>query len=169
MLIGSHFIDSSFNLGLGRTSDHPDWKPACLWIKENTPEDAVFLTPRYQKSFKWYAERGEVFSTKDIPQDALSITEWSERWGVVNRVLYYISVSYNDRVPFVYTADPLQVKHDQLKYALDQVVDKYDCQYLVIDRTMTANAWMKPDWTYQKIYPTTDNENQTYEVYRIHE
>ncbi|PHS12707.1 MAG: hypothetical protein COA78_07935 [Blastopirellula sp.] len=169
LLIGSHFIDSSFNLGLGRTTDHPDWKPVCLWIKENTPADAIFLTPRYQKSFKWNAERGEVFSTKDIPQDARSITEWSDRWNAVNRALYYISVPYKDRVPFVYTADPLQLKHDQLKYALDQVIDKYDCQYLVIDHRITANAWMKPGSTYQKVYPTAQSGNDTYEVYQIHE
>lgn len=56
-----------------------DWLNVCNWIRENTPTDAVFLTPRRSQSFKWRASRAEVVTRKDIPQDAAGIVEWSRR------------------------------------------------------------------------------------------
>ena len=37
------------------------------------------MTPHEQQTFKWYAGRSEVVCWKDIPQDADSILEWSQR------------------------------------------------------------------------------------------
>ncbi len=34
-----------------------EWIQVCAWIRENTPPDALFLTPRAQQTFKWYAQR----------------------------------------------------------------------------------------------------------------
>src|SRR5262245_41460819 len=34
-----------------------DWTNACAWIAAQTPTDAMFLTPREQQTFKWYAGR----------------------------------------------------------------------------------------------------------------
>ncbi len=51
----------------------------CAWVAENTPADAVFLTPRLDQTFRWYAGRAEVVSRKDIPQDAPGIVEWWRR------------------------------------------------------------------------------------------
>lgn len=56
-----------------------DWAVACDWIRENLPEDAVLITPRQGSSFKWRAERPEVVTYKDIPQDAASMVEWRRR------------------------------------------------------------------------------------------
>jgi hypothetical protein len=56
-----------------------DWREACHWISENAPPDAVFLTPRLDHTFRWYAQRAEVASRKDIPQDAPGIVEWWRR------------------------------------------------------------------------------------------
>lgn len=64
-----------------------DWTAACQWINKNTPRDALFLIPRYNRNFKWYAERAEYFSYKDMPQDAVRLLEWNRRrlllddWG----------------------------------------------------------------------------------------
>ena len=40
---------------------------------------AIFLTPTDHQTFKWYAQRAELVTWKDVPQDAESIVEWSER------------------------------------------------------------------------------------------
>jgi len=56
-----------------------NWVKVCHWIRDNTEENAVFITPSQQQTFKWYAERTEVFSWKDIPQDAAKIVEWDRR------------------------------------------------------------------------------------------
>ena len=54
------------------------WREMCGWIAENTPEDAVFLVPRRDESFKWYAKRANVSTWKEMPQDAESLVKWYE-------------------------------------------------------------------------------------------
>ncbi len=56
-----------------------NWVRVCQWIKDNTPREAEFLTPRQQQTFKWYAARIEYVNWKDIPQDPLGIVEWRTR------------------------------------------------------------------------------------------
>ncbi len=41
-----------------------DWLAVCAWIREETPEDSLWLTPRYQQTFPWYALRAEVVNWK---------------------------------------------------------------------------------------------------------
>ena len=60
---------------------YQDWVQVCGWIREETPSAAVFLTPRRQQTFKWYAHRAEIVSWKDIPQDALGLIQWHERFS----------------------------------------------------------------------------------------
>jgi hypothetical protein len=67
----------------------PAWRELCEWIAEHTPQDAVFLTPRLDQTFHWYAGRAEVVSRKDIPQDARGIVEWWRR----NLAIYAVSPS----------------------------------------------------------------------------
>jgi hypothetical protein len=55
------------------------WVEVCDWIKANTPEDAVFLTPRYSNTLKWRADRAEVVTWKDVPQDAEHLNQWWQR------------------------------------------------------------------------------------------
>ncbi len=62
---------------------HPEFGRLAVVVRlgthENTPTDAVFLTPRLAQTFRWYAERAEVVNRKDIPQDAPGIVEWWRR------------------------------------------------------------------------------------------
>ena len=60
-----------------------NWVKTCDWIRDNTPPDALFVTPLNQQTFKWYAQRSEVASRKDMPQDAKSILPWLERLSVL--------------------------------------------------------------------------------------
>jgi hypothetical protein len=59
--------------------DFDAWVDVCKWAAENTSDDALFLTPRLNLSFKWHAGRPEVVNRKDVPQDARSIVEWHRR------------------------------------------------------------------------------------------
>lgn len=70
----------------GKMRDYASWVDACQWIAENTPADALFLTPRTAHSFKWRAGRAEVVTRKDVPQDAASVVEWFRR---LHDVHYY--------------------------------------------------------------------------------
>ena len=58
--------------------DYRSWREMCNWIAENTEEDAVFLVPRRDESFKWYAKRANVSTWKEMPQDAASMVKWYE-------------------------------------------------------------------------------------------
>jgi len=55
------------------------WQDVCDWIRANTPPTAQFLTPRGAASFNWRAERPEVVSWKNIPQDPAGIIAWRQR------------------------------------------------------------------------------------------
>jgi hypothetical protein len=68
-----------------KLADPAAWRELCEWVAQNTPPDAVFLTPRSAQSFHWYAERAEVVNQKDLPQDALHIVEWWARLQDVHR------------------------------------------------------------------------------------
>ena len=61
------------------------WREMCQWAASETPNDAVFLTPRLAQTFRWYAGRAEVVSRKDIPQDAAGIVEWWRRMERIYR------------------------------------------------------------------------------------
>ncbi|QDT68308.1 hypothetical protein MalM25_12290 [Planctomycetes bacterium MalM25] len=62
-----------------RMRDPAAWREMGDWVRENTEPDALLLVPQTSQSFKWHAERGEVVTRKDIPQDALSMIEWRRR------------------------------------------------------------------------------------------
>ncbi len=55
------------------------WREICVWVRDHSPADACFLTPRGASSFHWYTGRKEVVCWKNVPQDARSILEWRQR------------------------------------------------------------------------------------------
>jgi hypothetical protein len=57
----------------------PEWADICAWVRDNTPADACFLTPRGAASFTWRTGRREVVSWKNSPQDVASLIEWRRR------------------------------------------------------------------------------------------
>ena len=69
---------------------------ACDWIEHHTPADAVFLTPRDNVGFKWYAQRAEYVTWKDCPQDAAGLLEWGTRINRTNRVRRWKSILAKD-------------------------------------------------------------------------
>jgi hypothetical protein len=64
-----------------RLADFPAWKEACTWVAQcgRIPSSARFLTPRMSQTFKWYADRGELATWKETPQDAAGLVRWWRR------------------------------------------------------------------------------------------
>jgi hypothetical protein len=122
-----------------------DWIAVCRWIDAETPTDAIFLTPQGQQTFKWFANRAEVVSVKDIPQDARGIVQWQRRkndvfaWPV-NR--------------FGYAALP-----DEQLVALAR---RYGATYVIVDKLPRVP-------NLPRVYPVGDEFNDTFVVYCLDE
>jgi len=69
-------IDPAYQL-----ADFLDWQDVCRQVarSKTISQGSRFLTPRASQTFKWYSSRSEVVNWKEIPQDAETIVEWSER------------------------------------------------------------------------------------------
>ncbi|MFV1965679.1 MAG: DUF6798 domain-containing protein [Pirellulaceae bacterium] len=124
---------------------HAGWRTTCAWIANNTPGDALFLTPRNQQTFKWDAQRGEVVNWKDIPQDACGIMEWHRRTGE----LY-----------------PRQVEQLGLvmhgEAALIRLSKEYGFEYVVMDRTCSGRRL-----NLRRVFPLYRDPRNPFEVYRM--
>jgi len=55
------------------------WADICEWIRDHTPADACFLTPRGAASLTWRTGRREVVCWKNSPQDPASLVAWRQR------------------------------------------------------------------------------------------
>ncbi len=62
-----------------RMKNPVDWQAVCRAARDRTPPDARFLIPRLGQTFRWHAERSDVVSWKDIPQDAANVVAWWEK------------------------------------------------------------------------------------------
>lgn len=123
--------------------DH--WRAVCEWIEQSTAQDARFLTPRRQQTFKWYAQRPEVVNWKDVPQDAAGLMRWKEAMEeIYPRSTFELDLTAHD--------------DEQLL----TIARKYDAQYIVLDRTRATRPLKM-----QRVYPTIRSENPTYDVYRV--
>jgi hypothetical protein len=126
-----------------------DWKQMCAWVKEQTPSDARFLTPRRQQTFKWFAERGEVVSWKDIPQNGSAVVEWKRRMDEIfpSEILKQGLAAHGEK-------------------RLLELAEKYDADYVVLDRTRKVNAL-----PWKQVYPPAQGRNPNhasyYSVYEI--
>jgi hypothetical protein len=107
--------------------DLPAWIEACEWIAANTPEDALFLTPRLNLTFKWRAGRAEVVNRKDIPQDARSIIEWHQRL----REIYYTEIEGVER-----SLDSIGLFGAE---RVRELALKYGASYALMDRTQLVS------------------------------
>ncbi len=99
-----------------------DWLEVCRWAKENTPADAVFLTPRYSNTFKWRADRAEVVTWKDVPQDAEHLEQWWKR----NRDIH-------ERDNWTETYRWLDTPADKGFDRLAELAQKYHFQYVILE------------------------------------
>ncbi len=66
-------------------ADEQDWQAACAWASSKTEPTDLFLTPAQVGTFKMYANRPEVATRKDMPQDPTSVVEWWRRMLKIHR------------------------------------------------------------------------------------
>jgi hypothetical protein len=105
----------------------------------------VFLTPRSQQTFKWYAARGEVVAWKDVPQDAVALVSW---W---------------QRMQELYPPQPDAPIDPETETAhLLELSQKYGFQYILRDRTREG-----PLLSFKRVYPDPWTIYPWYEVYEL--
>lgn len=125
------------------------WRSVCEWVSRETPADSMFLTPREQQTFKWYAGRPEIVTRKDVPQDALGLLEWKQR------------------LEEVYPHDQEHHLYDLAAFSDDELVDiarRYKATYILVDRTRSRRRIGLP-----LVYPLLVEENPAFAVYRVPE
>lgn len=123
------------------------WVNVCDWISQNTPADAVFLTPRLSSTFKWRTGRPEVATRKDVPQDARSMVEW---FGRLKDIYYY-------QLPA--GVEPFNSVGQLGTERAIEVARRYGAKYIVSDRSHPLA--LRP------IYPTREHPNDEYVVYAV--
>lgn len=123
---------------------YQDWLRVCAWVKENTPEEGMWLTPRHQQTFKWYTRRTELACWKDIPQDSKNMLEWWQRLQAA-----YEKDENGDWKPW--SAERLY-----------ELRAKYGVRYVLVDRRIQEQPPLLP-----LIYPLNDQWNDTYAVFEI--
>lgn len=122
-----------------------EWQQVCGWIDQHTSPTDLFLTPRFQQTFKWDANRAEVVSGKDIPQDAAGLVAWRKRM--------------DDVFPYTIRFADL-VAHGEPR--LRELSKKYGFRYIVIDRSISAGAL-----SFRRVYPERTHAAGIYEVYDV--
>ena len=130
-----------------------NWRTLCDWVRNNTPEDAVFITPYQQQTFKWYSGRTEVVSWKDIPQDARSMIEWDRRLKEIQ-----IPQQASDLGMLVYDDDRLSA-----------IAEQYGADYLVLPQSAYDLASLDPDIgrpEFKCVYPAA-GEKATWVILKL--
>jgi hypothetical protein len=121
-----------------------DWLAVCRWAQLSSEEDEVFLTPRHQQTFKWYAGRAEVVNWKDVPQDAASLRQWYRRFQeIFPRRLGHVRVT---------------IQYSELR----QYREMYGVRFMIVDRRVTGR-----NLPLVQLYPTETETNETYAVYEL--
>ena len=131
----------------GRSNRYIDWLAVCEWIREKTPTDSLWLTPKYQQSFKWHAERAEVVCWKDVPQDVSSVIEWYRRVKVLT--------------PRVTPSGLVRGWTDE---EIIELKEEFGFEYVLIDRTYHAKHEQPPG--FELVYPI-NVVNRSFAVFRI--
>jgi len=140
-------LEQPLSGGISARAWYLDWTAACAWIGENTPAAAIFITPREQQTFKWYAGRAEVANWKDVPQDAAGLVEWKRRLSEL------------------YPRDPAHRLNDLAAFsdqALAVLARKYGAEFIVLDATR-ANRPLD----LRRVYPSGGEINASFQVFHV--
>jgi hypothetical protein len=123
------------------------WRNACGWVRDHTEPAALFLTPRGQQTFKWYAQRSEVVSWKDVPQDSRGLLEWRQR---VNDCAAFWQSDYGLAIQ-----DPVR---------LHELIEKYQVDYVLMPQyAYELQHRFGRALPYRRVYPARA-EQRTYYV-----
>lgn len=115
LIIGLYIIPSLHEKFVPPIENRGNWIDAQIWAKENTPLDAMFITPPYLQSFRVFSERGVVADWKDGTQQYFDI-QYSYIWWERINDLGKNDKNYYDNLP-----------EDQLL----KLCKKYDATHIV--------------------------------------
>ncbi len=124
-----------------------NWQKACDWIRQNTPANAVFITPNDQQTFKWFAQRSEVVNWKDIPQNGEATLEWKRRIDSIYRIQR------------LYASGLLSFENPE------QLGSLFGADYLLIEQS-AVDALPSPTGLKQ-VYPVDPQRKSTYVVFQL--
>lgn len=123
---------------------YQDWLSVCQWVKANTSDEGLWLTPRHQQTFKWYTHRTELACWKDIPQDSKNMLEW---WN---------------RLQEAYQKDENGEWKEWTTERLHELKKMYGIRYVLVDRRIQEEPPLLP-----LVYPLNDEWNETYAIFEI--
>lgn len=121
----------------GSVESRQAWADTCRFARDNTPRDALFLTPRFSFGFRWWAERAEYAVWKDCPQDAGSLVEWDRRlkyiqsWRSRSTQRGYDSMAFEDLAEHT-GIDYVVIKHKDTPKSAFKVPPIYENAYYSI-------------------------------------
>ncbi len=128
---------------------YDNWIRVCQWIRDNTEQEAVFITPYHQQTFKWYAHRAEAVNWKDIPQSNRQIIEWARR-------VEQISMPQQQNEIGIFVYDDAQLR---------TLASELHADYLVVPQHQVD---LVPDGTtLEQVYPVDSSQKTTYAVFRF--
>jgi hypothetical protein len=128
-----------------------EWKDMCQWVKENTEPTAKFWIPRDEHTFKWHAQRADIGTRKNIPQDAAAIVEWRKSMNDLFRYKNAEGGTQTDRL----LTTLLNNKTDE---QLAELRTRYGFDYIIC-----AQSYEMPKHsTLELVY-----ENEIYVLYRV--
>jgi hypothetical protein len=141
---------------------YDDWLRACAWIKDHTDPRDSFFTPRMAGTLRWYADRAEVVSWKDIPQDSAGIVEWWKRIFEIH-TLAKDNPAWTDHMLDISTL----AKQNSPKFVdslaqlgpdrLNELAKKYGAQYAIVQ--------LAPE--IPRLASRPEYENASFAIYRV--
>ena len=140
----ANFVDKN-DSEIEQVNQYRDWLRVCDWIRGNTDQNALWLTPRRQQSFKWNTGRAELACWKDAPQNAEALVHWDER----RKDAYQFN---KEKKLQPLTTDKLWELHK-----------KYRIRYVLLDRrVLNQSPPLLPI-----LYPTEHEFNDTFAVFEF--
>jgi hypothetical protein len=100
----------------------------CRWVRQNTPQDAIFLVPPGEESMRFHGGRAIVVNYKGVPQLSKELLEWRQR---LCDVMAIDSVSV---LPHEYgrTMEAMRQRYEQLTMEQHiQAARKYNARFVV--------------------------------------
>jgi hypothetical protein len=114
---------------------NPQWKLMSSWIKENTPQDAIFIShPWYLANFTWMTQRATVVKLKMFPQTKGAIVEYYQRLNDISGGKLAEIYFGDQKLDQVKTVKTISAGFSELNTSqVKALMDKYQSNYFLGD------------------------------------